>query len=199
MHTLGDMSTTTAKVLEGSENTTPESPGICAMRLTVRNWLSHERSFQLDPYSNLEPLDSDFDYQIDWVMDLVEFSFKLPHDYPDTREGLLRKTQQLIQGANILGMRTTYTGESEVTMVKQDLKRKIHPRNLKKCRNRKSYSFGCNLNWIRRAGLCYLQFEVDSEDHLIVTVDENDAEYQGTGLDPVRALGPLFQRLTTNF
>lgn len=169
------------------------------MRLTIRNWLSHERSFQLDPYTNLEPSGSDFNYQIDWVMDLVEFSFSLPHDYPDTREGLLRKTQQLIQGANILGMRTTYTGESEVTTVKQDLKRKTHLRNLKKCQNRKSNSFGCNLNWIRRAGLCYLQFEVDSKDHLIVTVDENDAEYQGAGLDPVRALLPLSQRLTTNF
>lgn len=155
------------------------------MRLTVGNWLSHERSFQLDPCSNLEAEGSDFDYQVDWVMDRVEFSFKLPHDYADTEEGLLYKIQQLIQGANIFSMRTIYTGESEVNAVKQELSRKIHPRHLKKCRSRKSNIFGCDLSWIRRAGLVYFQFEVDSIDNLIVTVDENDAQYQSAGLDPV--------------
>lgn len=159
------------------------------LRLTIKNWLSHKRTFQLERGLHPESLSSNFESHINWACDQLEFSFRSYADHPIEQEDLFQKIKNLIGEKSFLGIRRKCTEEQELNQIEEALRGRR--RLAKKPWKGSSMTlYGCKSYWARRenlTGCCYFRFDAGPEESTIFMVDEKDIDYQrGARSDPVR-------------
>ncbi|KAJ5482737.1 hypothetical protein N7539_006183 [Penicillium diatomitis] len=122
-------------------------------------------------------LKRDFKEDMDDTADALQYTFKLPANYPGGRAALLNTIRELIDGSNPHGITETYTGKKMTNKFLFDKRaNRLGEKNFKWQDTKVQY--GCHVDWAQYSSKIFFRLRAKSREMGIIVVDRHADGYK---------------------